>query len=86
MSSKQFSVLLVEDHILFRSMLAQLLIVCYPNARIREAANGNEAINFIQKESFEFVIMDINMPEMDGWRLFQQFGQWIYRSNLKFLF
>ena len=61
-----FSILLAEDHTLFRSMLAQLLHACYPNVRICEATNGNEALNFIRQEPFEVVIMDINMPEMDG--------------------
>lgn len=29
--------------------------------------NGQEAIKFIEKEAFELVLLDIMMPEMDGW-------------------
>jgi len=30
------------------------------------AANGREAMNLIERERFDIVLMDVQMPEMDG--------------------
>ena len=31
------------------------------------ASSGNEALDRVGDESFDLVLLDINMPEMDGW-------------------
>jgi two-component system response regulator ResD len=33
---------------------------------VSEASNGMEAVNFCKKEQFDIIIMDIMMPELDG--------------------
>jgi len=33
---------------------------------VKTADNGKEALSAIQKEKFDLVVMDVNMPEMDG--------------------
>jgi CheY-like chemotaxis protein len=30
------------------------------------ASNGKEAVEIVQKEAFDFILMDINMPVMNG--------------------
>lgn len=60
------SVIIVDDHTLFRNGL-KLLINNTPNFRVEgEASNGREFIEMLSKRDFDVVLLDINMPEMDG--------------------
>lgn len=66
MTPSNFSVLLAEDHQLFRTMLKELIKINYPNSIVKEAANGQKAIDLIKSETFDLIMMDINMPEING--------------------
>lgn len=57
-------ILLVEDNDLNR-MVAQNSLQ-YFNCKITEAENGVEAIEILKKQKFDIILMDIQMPEMDG--------------------
>ena len=35
--------------------------------RFEQATNGQEALNLVQKNNYDLVLMDLNMPEMDGY-------------------
>jgi CheY-like chemotaxis protein len=58
-------VLLVEDE----PMLAKLgtLYLQQLNADVQTAANGREALAKIESGVFDLILMDIEMPEMNGW-------------------
>lgn len=59
-------VLLVDDQQLVREGLHALLNL-YPDIRVLgEAANGLEALEQVQKLQPQVVLMDVQMPEMDG--------------------
>lgn len=59
-------VLLVEDQILVRQSLRAVL-QGYPNLEvIAEAGDGEEAFHYVEKLKPNVVLMDINMPKMDG--------------------
>jgi CheY-like chemotaxis protein len=36
--------------------------------RVYLAANGREAVDIFDRESVDVVVMDLQMPEMDGWQ------------------
>lgn len=57
------SILIVDDDIAHRTMLRILLGWEY---EIFEADCGSEAIDKVQKMSFDLVLMDICMPEING--------------------
>ncbi|MDD2620111.1 MAG: response regulator [Syntrophomonadaceae bacterium] len=57
-------VLLVEDNIINQQVANELLSQMGLNVTI--ANNGIEAINAVAGQSFDLVLMDINMPELDG--------------------
>jgi PAS domain S-box-containing protein len=57
-------ILIVEDNELNRNMLYQTL--SQRNLDIKICNNGEEALAFIKTHSFDLVLLDIMMPEMDG--------------------
>lgn len=61
-------VLLVDDHDLIREGLRHLLEATGEVEIVGEAVNGQEAISYVQDLRPDVVLMDINMPEVDGIR------------------
>jgi CheY-like chemotaxis protein len=58
------SVLLVEDNAVNQRLAARLLEK--RGHRVVVAANGREALAALESNSFDLVLMDVQMPEMDG--------------------
>ena len=63
-SLKNISILLVEDSDMNR-MVAQNSLQHY-SCKVTEAENGVEALKILKKENFDIILMDIQMPEIDG--------------------
>lgn len=61
-----FKLTIVDDHSLFRNGLKLLLSSIYPGIHISEAQNGSDFIETLSFHLPDVVLMDINMPEMDG--------------------
>ena len=57
-------ILIVDDNEMNR-LVARTILADY-GASIMEAINGKEAIQKIKEEDFDVVLMDVQMPEMDG--------------------
>ena len=60
-----FNVLVVDDSKMARHMITRTLDKLGIQ-NIFEAENGREAIPLLQKEKFDLIISDYNMPQMDG--------------------
>jgi DNA-binding NarL/FixJ family response regulator len=59
-------VLLVDDHARVRAALRDLL-ESYPNLTlVGEACNGEEAVRLVRELAPSVVVMDINMPKLNG--------------------
>jgi two-component system sensor histidine kinase/response regulator len=63
------SVLYVEDEAAIRNEIAEMLETLF--TRVVQAENGAEGLERYQKEPFQLVITDINMPVMTGIELIQ---------------
>lgn len=63
---EKISVILVDDHQLFREGLKLMLNLNPKIGEIYQAANGIEFLDFLDKTTPDVVLMDINMPLMDG--------------------
>jgi CheY-like chemotaxis protein/HPt (histidine-containing phosphotransfer) domain-containing protein len=61
---KNKKVLLVEDNVMNR-LVANTVLKQY-GVIISEAHNGEEAVNAMRQSSFDIVLMDVQMPVMDG--------------------
>gem|GEM_PF-1311252 len=66
-------VLVVEDNIINQQVVMELLQEL--DVQVRLANNGKQALELIVKESFDLLLMDIQMPEMDGYQATQQIRQ-----------
>lgn len=56
----------VDDHALFRAGLVSLLNEMQDIKVVGEASNGKEALDVIQNQTPDIILMDVNMPVMDG--------------------
>jgi PAS domain S-box-containing protein len=68
LQSSRIRVLLVDDHAMVRQGLRSLLEQHEPIAIVGEAGDGEEAVALAAQLSPDVILMDINMPKMDGVR------------------
>ena len=59
-------VLLVDDHAVVRQGYASLLRALLPEVQLREACDGEQALQRVQEEIPNLVIMDIGLPGISG--------------------
>lgn len=60
------SILLVEDNPFNQMVAIETIEGWNPNVRIHLAENGAEAVAFLRKSTCNLILMDIQMPVMDG--------------------
>ena len=61
-------ILIVDDSPLLRKTARRAVVQAGADPeRIREAGNGREALDALAKEPADIVLLDINMPIMDGY-------------------
>ncbi|MDD2317397.1 MAG: response regulator, partial [Desulfobacterales bacterium] len=58
-------ILIVDDHVPMRKLIADALGQA-SDYQIREARNGQEALDALKQDSFDLVISDVMMPGMGG--------------------
>ncbi len=63
---KQFKIYLVDDHTLFREGIRFLLSKCKLISEIYEADNGLKLLEDVFKVQPDIILMDIEMPGMNG--------------------
>ncbi len=60
-------ILLVEDAPISRQLLRVLLKDKSYNLKLSEAENGKEALEIFEKEDLDLILMDVQMPKMNGY-------------------
>ncbi len=63
-------VLIADDNRVFRAVLEE--IFAGYGARVVSVANGREAYSKLMGESFDLVVLDILMPQMDGFEVLKK--------------
>ena len=64
LKSKALNVLLAEDNSVNRKLI--VILMKKLGYKVTEVVNGLEAVKATQAQSFDLVLMDVQMPEMDG--------------------
>ena len=59
-------ILIVDDHAVIRKVIRSLLEHLHSFQICEEAQNGKEAVEKVERLKPDIVLLDINMPEMDG--------------------
>jgi two-component system chemotaxis response regulator CheY len=63
------SILVVEDSATMRSLIATTLEDLGVPVKITEASSGFEALRVLPRDSFDLIVTDINMPDINGLEL-----------------
>lgn len=71
---KEVRVLLVDDNNVNRKIAARFLKKW--NMEVFEAADGLEAFEMTKKENFDVILMDLQMPIMDGYESAKSIAEW----------
>lgn len=66
MSNHQFSVLVVEDHTIYREAIIEILKTTTLVNIVDEAENGSVALNKLNDLYYDIVFIDIEMPVLNG--------------------
>jgi DNA-binding NarL/FixJ family response regulator len=62
----KITILLADDHNVLRQGMAQMIDAQADMKVVAQASDGSEAVSLARKERPDIVLMDINMPKMDG--------------------
>ncbi|WP_025688809.1 response regulator transcription factor [Paenibacillus zanthoxyli] len=63
----KLQVLIVDDEWNMRNLLRIYLMK--EGFQIQEASTGLEALSMVKKHSFDIILLDVMMPDMDGWQV-----------------
>ena len=63
-------VLVAEDDIVVQLFVKQVL--AESGCEVSTAANGQKALELIQQETFDLLLLDMQMPVMDGWQVLDE--------------
>ena len=72
--TEQIQVLVADDEAPARQRLLDLLRKDAQVGRIVEACDGMEAVEAIQTQKFDLVLLDVQMPELDGMGVIEAIG------------
>ncbi|MFV0173798.1 response regulator [Empedobacter falsenii] len=64
--SKQFHILIADDNMVNMALNQQIIKNIAPNSVLYTAINGVEAVAVCQENQVDLILMDIQMPEMNG--------------------
>jgi two-component system LytT family response regulator len=68
-------ILVVDDEALARSAVVRQLGVALPDARVREARDGFDALDRIAETRPDLLFLDVEMPELSGLDLLRQIAE-----------
>lgn len=68
-------ILIADDHAVVRQGLKQILAEAFKRASFGEAANSQEALERVRKDTWDIVILDLTMPGLSGLEVLKEIKQ-----------
>jgi DNA-binding NarL/FixJ family response regulator len=65
-------ILIVDDHAIVRDGLRRILAADFPNAVFGEGQNAREGLEYVTKEKWDVMLLDISMPGQSGFDVLGQ--------------
>jgi len=69
--NRPINVMIADDHLMVREGIKQILELDGDIKVIAEASNGKECINLLDEKNTDILLLDINMPDMNGLKVLQ---------------
>jgi CheY-like chemotaxis protein len=60
------SILIVDDNQLYRTAFCRLVQLCWPAARIGEAADASQALAIFPQQAWDLIVLDYQLPTLSG--------------------
>jgi len=74
-STEKIRLLIADDHDIVLQGIRKVLSIDSRMQIVAEARNGMEVIERVKRETFDVVILDVNMPERNGWDVLMDLKQ-----------
>lgn len=84
MENNEHNLLIVDDSAINVTLLKSILKKL--NVKISVAFSGKQALSFLNKESFDLIILDIAMPKMNGLQLLGKLDETEKNSETSVIF
>ena len=72
---QEIRVILADDHPIVRQGLRQMIEADRQLSVVAEAGNGRDALELIEKHRPQIAVIDVDMPEMDGFALAREISR-----------
>ena len=64
-----FSLLVADDSKMSRNKITKIVSSIISDIDVSEAGNGNEALESCRSKNIDLMLLDLNMPEVDGYQV-----------------
>src|SRR5689334_6322506 len=78
-------ILIADDHPIIRSGLKQMLANEYDMTVAGEAQNAEQTLELVREQSYEVLVLDLNMPGQDGFAVLKELKELKPRLPILFL-
>jgi len=75
------TILIVDDEPGFLQMYAEMIQGQFPKHTVLKAHDGREALDLLRKTQVDLVLLDLMMPEIDGFGVLAQMREWESTRN-----